>query len=221
MYINKPLPQRRMIEFISQVVHTLYDVEGIIAWGGLLLVCAIIFAETGLFLGFFLPGDSLLITAGIFAATGYLNLWMLLALASLCAIAGNQVNYYIGRKAGKYLYSREDSFFFRKRHLEKARQFYDRHGPKAIVICRFVPIVRTFAPAVAGTVDMKYSTFTAYNIIGGLLWVLSTVLGGYFLGRIIPDIERYVQLIIIVVIALSFVPVLAGYMKRRKSKASG
>lgn len=211
-----------MFELLSDVFRTIYDVEGIIAWGGLLLVCAIIFAETGLFLGFFLPGDSLLVTAGVFAAAGYLNLWWLLLFAMLCAIAGNQLNYYIGHKAGKFLYSRKDSLFFRRRHLEKAQGFYDRHGPKTIVLCRFVPIVRTFAPAIAGAAGMRHTVFTAYNVIGGLLWVLLTVLGGYFLGRVIPDVGRYIHIIIAAVVVVSFVPFLVEYYRaRRKAAKSG
>lgn len=206
-----------MIELIKDLLHTIYDVEGIIAFGGLLLICAIIFIETGLFFGFFLPGDSLLITAGIFAATGHLNLWWLLLFASLCAIAGDQLNYYVGHRAGKLLYSREDSFFFRKKHLEKAQGFYDRHGPKTIVICRFVPIVRTFAPAVAGAASMNYLKFVTYNIAGGIFWVLAAVLSGYFLGTLIPNIEEYIHLIIILVIVLSFVPILIEYYRSRKN----
>ena len=208
-----------MIDGLMGLLHTLYDVQGIIEWGGLLLICAIIFAETGLFLGFFLPGDSLLVTAGIFAATGYFDLWPLLLFATLCALAGNQLNYHIGHKAGKVLYKREDSFFFRKKHLRKAHAFYDKHGPKTIVICRFIPIVRTFAPTVAGIASMSYKKFTFYNIIGGVFWVLLTVLGGYFLGRAIPNVEEYLHLIIGIVIFTSFIPITYGYLKGRKKKA--
>ncbi len=206
-----------MIELIKDFLSTLYDVEGLIAWGGLFLICAIIFIETGLFFGFFLPGDSLLITAGIFAGLGHLNVWFLLLFATLCAIAGDQVNYYVGHKAGKMLYDREGSFFFRKKHLEKAQAFYDKHGPKTIVICRFVPIVRTFAPAIAGAASMNYGKFSTYNVFGGVLWVFSTVLGGYFLGKTFPQIGEYIHLIIIAVIALSFVPILIEYLRGRKA----
>lgn len=207
-----------MIDTLLQFLKTLYDVEGIIAWGGLLLICAIIFTETGLFFGFFLPGDSLLITAGIFAASGHLNLAYLLIFASLCAVAGDQLNYYVGHKTGKMLYARKESFFFRRKHLEKAQAFYGKHGPKTIVIARFVPFVRTFAPAVAGAANMDYGRFVTYNIFGGILWVFSTVLGGYFLGRIVPDIEKYIHIIILGIIVASFVPIAVEYYRNKGQK---
>ncbi len=205
-----------MIDFFLGILHTLYDVESLIKWGGLLLICTIIFVETGLLVGFFLPGDSLLVTAGIFAAAGILDLWLLLLLVPVCAIAGDQLNYYMGRKAGDYLYSRKDSFFFRRNHLQKAHDFYEKHGSKTIVLARFVPIVRTFAPAVAGAAKMSYRAFISFNIIGGLLWVFSTVLLGFSLGSVIPDIDKYLHLIIIVVILLSFVPFAVEYYKHRQ-----
>jgi membrane-associated protein len=208
-----------MIDFFLDVLHKIYDVESLIAWGGLLLICAIVFVETGLLFGFFLPGDSLLVTAGIFAAADVLNLWWLLLLVPICAIAGDQVNYYMGRKAGDYLYQRPDSMFFKKRHLDKTHEFYEKHGPKTIVLARFVPIVRTFAPAVAGAAKMSYRIFVFYNIFGGILWVLLTVLGGYFLGSIIPNVEEYLHLIIVVVILASFAPFVVEYWKARKAKA--
>ncbi len=207
-----------MIDFFINLLHEIYDVKSLIAWGGLLLICAIVFVETGLLFGFFLPGDSLLVTAGILAAADVLSLWQLLLFVPLCAIAGDQLNYYMGRKAGDYLYQRPDSMFFKKAYLLRAHTFYEKYGAKTIVIARFVPIVRTFAPAVAGAAKMNYKTFVSYNIFGGLLWVFSTVLGGYFLGSIIPDIDKYLHLIIVIVIFLSFVPFAVEYYKHKKSK---
>ena len=155
-----------MIELLREAFHYLTDVQGLIQWGGTVLVCVIVFTETGLFVGFFLPGDSLLVTAGIFAAAGHLSLSALLGLVALCAVAGDQVGYFIGRKAGQALYRREDSFFFRKQHLVRAHAFYDKYGAKTIVLARFIPIVRTFAPAVAGAASMNYRRFVSYNVVG-------------------------------------------------------
>lgn len=207
-----------MIEIVGNAINTLYDVEGIIHWGGILIICFIVFAETGLFAGFFLPGDSLLITAGIFAAAGYLKVSYLLIFVTLSAIIGDQVGYYIGHKTGKFLFSRKDSLFFKHEHLEKAKLFYEKHGPKTIVIARFVPIIRTFAPAVAGAAEMKYSKFVSYNIWGGFLWVFATILGGFFLGKMIPNVKEYLYLIIGIVIFLSFLPIIISVIKSRKHK---
>ena len=204
---------------VWELIKAIYNVEAIILWGGLLLIAIIIFVETGLFFGFFLPGDSLLVTAGIFASLGYLNLWWLLLVAALCAIAGDQLNYYIGRKAGKSLFAREDSRFFKRKYLIQAQEFYKKYGPKTIVLARFVPGVRPFAPAVAGAAEMDYHKFVTYNILGGLLWVFGTVFLGYFLAASIPNAKDYLHLIIGVVILISFIPILWEYFKaRRKQK---
>jgi membrane-associated protein len=209
-----------MIEFLKDAFHFIYDVEGLIRWGGTFLICSIVFVETGLFVGFFLPGDSLLVSAGIFAAAGHLNLWWLLLLASLCAIVGDQVGYLIGRKAGHALYRREDSLIFRKRHLERAHEFYEKYGAKTIVIARFVPIIRTFAPAVAGAANMNYRRFVTYNVLGGILWVWSTLLGGFWLGSVVPDINRHIHVVIAVVVFLSILPAIIEALRiRAKRKA--
>ncbi len=183
----------------------LTDVEALIRWGGLTGIVTIVFIETGLFIGFFLPGDSLLVTAGIMAAAGYLDLRWLIPLTILAAIIGDQVNYAIGYRAGVALMSRYERF---RPHLERAHAFYEKHGAKTIVLARFVPIVRTFAPAVAGAARMNYRTFVTYNIVGGIVWVLSTTLTGYFLGRAIPHIDRYLHLVIAIVVFLSILPIL-------------
>lgn len=207
------------MEWLQDAFRFVTDVRGLIQLGGLLAVCVIVFVETGLFVGFFLPGDSLLVTAGIFSATGDLHLGALLVGASICAVAGDQVGYWIGRRAGQALYRRPDSRIFKRKHLEKAHAFYEKYGAKTIVIARFVPIVRTFAPAVAGAADMAYRTFVTYNVVGGLLWVWSTVLLGYFLGRTLPNIDRYIHVIIVVVILLSILPGVIEVLRSRARRA--
>jgi membrane-associated protein len=207
-----------MFDWLRDAFHFLMDVRGLIQAGGLLAICIIVFVETGLFVGFFLPGDSLLVTAGLFAAKGDLNLWLLLILVSLCAVIGDQVGYAIGRTAGKALYSRPDSFFFRRKHLEKAHEFYEKYGAKTIVLARFVPIVRTFAPAVAGAAEMNYHKFVTYNIVGGILWVWSCVLLGYFLGRAIPNLDKYIHYVIAIVIFLSILPGIIEFWKAHRRK---
>ncbi|MBZ5495413.1 MAG: VTT domain-containing protein [Acidobacteriia bacterium] len=207
-----------MLDFIRYAYHLLTDVQGLIQWGGTVLVCIIIFSETGLFVGFFLPGDSLLVTAGIFAAMGHLNLPLLLTTVSLCAIAGDQVGYWIGRRAGATLYRREDSFFFRRKHLQRAHDFYEKYGGKTIVLARFVPIVRTFAPAVAGAANMKYRRFVTYNVVGGVLWVWSMLLAGFFLSSAIPDVDRHIHMVIVIVVFLSVLPAVIEVLRNRGRK---
>jgi len=196
----------------------LTDVEALLRFAGLTGVVVIVFVETGLFIGFFLPGDSLLVTAGIMAAAGYLDLSWLIPLTILAAIVGDQVNYAIGYQAGKALMSRYERF---RPHLERAHAFYEKHGAKTIVLARFVPIVRTFAPAVAGAARMNYRTFVTYNIVGGVVWVLSTTLTGYFLGRAIPHIDRYLHLIIAIVVFLSILPILREWRRERRKARVG
>lgn len=188
------------------LIHKLYNVQNLVQSGGPLLVCSIVFVETGLFVGFFLPGDSLLVTAGVFAGAGQISLAWLLLPASLCAVAGDQLGYFIGRKAGRNLYNREDSRFFKKTHLQRAHEFYEKHGPKAIIIARFVPIIRTFCPPVAGAAQMRYSRYLTFDIIGGVLWVCGLTLAGYTLGRRIPNIQSRLHLVIALVIIVSLLP---------------
>ncbi|MEK7859398.1 MAG: VTT domain-containing protein [Elusimicrobiota bacterium] len=209
-----------MFESVKTALAALHDVQGLIQWGGLTLICAIVFTETGLFFGFFLPGDSLLVTAGVFARTGHLDLFSLVTLVPICAIVGDQVGYIIGRRAGEALYKREDSTFFKKAHLLRTHDFYEKYGAKTIVIARFVPIVRTFAPVVAGIAQMEYRKFVTYNIAGGLLWVWSTVLGGYALASLVPDIDKKIHSVIVVVVILSVLPA-AIEVLRERAKAKG
>jgi membrane-associated protein len=206
-----------MIGSLQHLLHFLFNVKGLIEWGGTLLVCVIVFIETGFFVGFFLPGDSLLVTAGVFAASGQLHISELLLLVPLCAIAGDQIGYWIGRKAGQALYRREDSLVFRKRHLESAHLFYEKYGGKTVILARFVPIFRTFCPPVAGAAQMPYGRYFAYDVVGGLLWGGGMVLGGYLLGRQIPNISDNIHYVIAVVIFLSLLPPVIGFLRSRSS----
>jgi membrane-associated protein len=203
------------MEFIQDAFRTLYNVPELVRLGGLIGLVAIVFAETGLMVGFFLPGDSLLVTAGLFAARGDLDIvWLNLSVMA-AAIIGDATGYWIGRTAGQALYSRPNSLLFRREHLLKTHEFYERHGGKTIIIARFIPIVRTFAPVVAGAAEMTYRDFAIYNITGGVGWVLSMTLTGFFLGRAVPDIERNIHLVVAVVIFLSLLPALVAWLRTR------
>ena len=203
---------------LRDLLHQIYNVQEIVRWGGPVLVCIIVFVETGLFVGFFLPGDSLLVTAGIFASAGQLSLVWLLIPVALCAVAGDQLGYWIGRRLGQELYSRPDSRFFRKKHLENAHAFYERHGTKTIILARFVPIIRTFCPPVAGAARMDYGRFLTFDIVGGIVWVWSMVLLGYFLGRAVPHIEERIHIVIGVVIVVSLIPAGLQAMKAYRGR---
>jgi Uncharacterized membrane-associated protein len=196
------------MDFLWDLFHRIYDVESLVRVGGIVGLTVIVFTETGLLIGFFLPGDSLLVTAGLFAARGDLDVTLLIVSLSVAAIAGDTVGYNIGARAGPKLFSRPDSLLFNRKHLLTTKEFYERHGPFTIVIARFVPIIRTFAPVVAGIGAMEYRRFLAYNVIGGIGWVLTTVLGGYFLGQLVPNIHDHIQKIIVVVIVLSLLPMI-------------
>lgn len=209
-----------MIGSLVHLLHILFNVKGLIEWGGTLLVCTIVFVETGFFVGFFLPGDSLLVTAGVFAASGQLHVSELLLLVPLCAIAGDQIGYWIGRKAGQALYHREDSLVFRKRHLQRAHEFYEKYGGKTVILARFVPIVRTFCPPVAGAAEMSYMRYFAYDVVGGLLWGGGMILVGYFLGRQVPNISENIHYVIAVVIFLSLLPPIIGVLRARSSAST-
>jgi membrane-associated protein len=212
-----------LLESIRQLLHRLYDVQGLIHSAGPYtpyVVSLIVFVETGFFVGFFLPGDSLLVTAGVFAAAGTIELRWLLLPVMLCAIVGDQIGYWIGRTAGKTLYKREDSFFFRRSHLQRAHDFYEKYGGKTVILARFIPIVRTFCPPVAGAARMPYARYLAYDVCGGILWVGSTILGGYFLGRTIPNIGEKIHYVIAVVVLLSILPAIIGLLRARKKGAA-
>lgn len=193
------------------------DPQFLITTAGLLGIFAVVFAESGLFFGFFLPGDSLLFTAGLFASQGYFGITVLVVGAIVAAIAGDSVGYAFGRRVGPAIFSREDSFFFHKKHVERASAFYAKYGVKTIVLARFVPIVRTFAPIVAGIGQMRYRTFIAYNVVGGVLWAGSMTLLGFFVGSLVPNAEKYLHYIIAGIIILSFVPVMLEWLKARRA----
>ncbi len=212
-----------MLESLLHFLRSLFDPEGLrelIRSGGAPLICGIVFIETGFFVGFFLPGDSLLITAGILAAGGFLPLRWLLLPVMLCAIVGDQIGYWIGRSAGVALYKREDSFFFRRSHLQRAHDFYEKYGGRAVILARFVPIVRTFCPPVAGAARMPYGRYVMFDIFGGIFWVGAMILGGYSLGRSVPNIGKYIHYVIAVVVVVSILPAVIGVLKSRKAPPS-
>lgn len=226
-----------IIEFLYQIKEFLNPkvmIDTLLAWLGsyvYLGLIFIIFAETGLAVGFFLPGDSLLVVAGLFAAAGKLNLWLMLFTLILAAIIGDAVGYYSGKKVGQAIFTRPKSRFFNPKHLQKAHKFYEKHGGKTIIIARFVPIVRTFAPIVAGAADMRYRDFVFFNIIGGITWVSSMLLAGYFLGGVVEQIaqswfgvpnfklEEHIDKVVIVVVFLSILPIIIEFLKAKFGKS--
>lgn len=177
---------------------------------------AIIFAESGLLIGFFFPGDSLLFTAGFLASQGAFNITVLAVGCFIAAVTGDSVGYAFGRRVGDKIFTREDSRLFKKRYVTDAQKFYAIHGKKTIILARFVPMVRTFAPILAGVGKMHYSTFLAYNVIGGFLWAIGMTVGGFFLGRLIPNVDRYLLPIVLFIIIVSMSPAALHYFKRKK-----
>lgn len=171
-------------------------------------ITLVVFAESGLFFGFFLPGDSLLFTTGLLASQKVLNIWVLLLLLPIAAILGDSVGYWTGRKLGGWLMKQKDTFFFQKHHLLKAQAFYEKHGGKTLILARFMPAIRTFAPIVAGMANMHYGNFLTYNVVGGILWAVGMTLGGYFLGQLIPDVDKYLLPIIGAIVVISVLPAL-------------
>ena len=204
------------MDSLLDLFHQLTDVQQLVQVGGYVGLTAIIFAETGLLIGFFLPGDSLLVTAGLLSSQPKfgLNMWLLGVLLTVAAIAGNTLGYWIGRYTGPKLFTRDDSLLFRKKHLFQAHAFYEKHGGKTLVIARFMPIVRTFVPVVAGMADMDFRSYTAYNVLGAVLWIWSMLFIGHFLG-FIPGIEHHIEKVIIVVIFLSLLPALISWQRER------
>jgi membrane-associated protein len=213
-----------VLESVLHFLRSLYDPDGLkelIRAGGSPLVCGIVFVETGFFVGFFLPGDSLLVTAGIFAAAGVIPLRGLLLPVMLCAIIGDQIGYWIGRAAGPALYRREDSFFFRRSHLQRAHDFYEKYGGRAVIFARFIPIVRTFCPPVAGAAAMPYLRYLSFDICGGTLWVGAMILGGFSLGRSVPNIGERIHYVIAAVVLVSVLPAIISILRARKAVSPG
>jgi membrane-associated protein len=206
------------MQWLSNFIHQLSDLEGLIRWGGYFVITAIIFAETGLLLGFFLPGDSLLVTAGLLCGTGLLNIWLLGILVTVAAIVGQSLGYAIGKAAGPPLFKREDSRFFKRRYLVQAHEFYEKHGGKTVVIARFMPIFRTFVPVVAGAAAMEFRAYTIFNVVGAALWVWSMLIIGYLLGNI-PGVRQHIDIVIIVVILLSLMPGAIAWLRQRQQAA--
>ena len=209
-----------MLDQILNLVHKIYNIPDLIGWGSYWVLFFIIFAETGLFVGFFLPGDSLLVAAGLFAAAGKLNIWILVSLLSVAAIVGDSTGYWFGEKIGKNLFKKEKSHLFKPKYLLRAKAFYEKHGGKTIIFARFVPVIRTFAPIVAGATNMPYKKFFSFNVIGGILWVGLMTLLGYFIGSLVPDIDKHMGILIISVIVISLIPAIIEYIKEKKKDKS-
>jgi membrane-associated protein len=205
------------------IIDTMLDKFGIFVYFGLFFI---IFAETGLAVGFFLPGDSLLVVAGLFAAAGKLNIFVLLISLFIAGIIGDLVGYLTGRRMGKTIFSRPKSRIFNPSHLIKAQKFYEKYGGKTIILARFVPIVRTFAPIVAGAAEMPYRTFAFFNIFGSFLWIFSMLLAGYFLGGLVESafgikLDEHIDKVVIVVVLLSILPMIFEYWKARRERKAG
>ncbi len=208
------------MDFLQDLVTGGYTLDALIRWGGYLILVAIVFTETGLLIGFFLPGDSLLITAGLVAWAGGLNIWWLNVLLMAAAIAGDSVGYAIGFRTGPRIFTRENSLLWNRRQLIRTREFYERYGGKTIVLARFIPIIRTFAPVVAGVGQMAYRRFLFYNVFGGIGWVASLTWIGYLLGHTVPNISQHVHIIVAVVVVLSVLPIVREVIKARRKRPS-
>ncbi|MCX6755276.1 MAG: DedA family protein [Candidatus Nomurabacteria bacterium] len=193
----------------------LFEVTTLIKTLGLFGIFTVVFAESGLFFGFFMPGDSLLFTAGFLSAAGYFNVAFLFVGAFICAFLGDTVGYWSGKKFGPKLFTRPNSFFFNKKNLDKTAHFYEKYGKKTVTIARFVPIVRTFAPIMAGTANMNYKDFLFYNILGGFFWTGTMILAGYFLGHSIKNIDAYILPITGLIILISVIPIIVGFFHKK------
>jgi membrane-associated protein len=196
-----------------------FDLPQIIKTVGLFGVAAIVFAESGLLVGFFLPGDSLLFTAGFLASQGFFDITLLCIVCFIAAVTGDSVGYAFGKRVGPKLFTKEDSMLFHKDNLAKAQHFYEQHGRKTIILARFLPVVRTFAPIVAGIGNMEYKTFLMFNVIGGFMWAVGVTVAGYFLGRAIPDVDKYLLPIIVVIIFISVAPTAIHLLKEPEQRA--
>jgi membrane-associated protein len=209
-----------LVDLVSGLLTGRYALVDLVRWGGYVVLAAIVFTETGLLIGFFLPGDSLLISAGVAAAAGGLNIWWLNLVLCIAAIAGDSVGYAIGWRLGPRLFTRPQSLLFNPKHIERTRRFYERHGSKTIVIARFVPIIRTFAPVVAGVGQMEYRRFVFYNIAGGIGWVTSMTGAGYALGSAVPNIADRLPYVVFIVILLSLIPIFVELIRERRRRSA-
>jgi membrane-associated protein len=206
------------MQLFTDLFHRLSNLPELVQWAGLFGLAAIIFSETGLLVGVFLPGDSLLVTAGLLSAKGYLNVYALVPLLTLAAICGNSVGYCIGRATGPRIFNRENSLFFNKKHAIRAHEFYEKYGRKTIVLAQFMPVIRTFAPVVAGVGGMKFRTFITFNVMGAVLWIWSMVAIGFFLGSYIPGIDQHIEIVVVIVVFISLLPGIISWYRGRKAK---
>ena len=204
-----------MLDFLLACVHL--DPTMILQTGGYLGIAALIFAESGLFLGIFLPGDSVLFASGLLATNGFFIVGPLIMIVVVAAIAGDSVGYWFGSEVGERLYARKDSRFFKQEYLRRTERFYKKYGGRAVVLARFVPIVRTLAPILAGVSTMKYRVFLAYNMLGGFLWGAGMVLLGFLLGSIIPDSERYILPLSLIIVVVSFLPIFFNLARGKRA----
>lgn len=195
-----------------------FSLPELIRAAGLLGLFGIIFAESGLLIGFFLPGDSLLFTAGFLAAQGFFNIWVLTLICFVGAVLGDSFGYAFGKRIGPRIFFKEESLLFHKNHLERARIFYEKYGGKTIILARFIPVVRTFAPILAGVGQMRYRSFLFYNIFGGIFWAIGLTLFGYWLGSVIPDVDRYIVPLVFLIIFLSFLPPVIHILRNKDER---
>ena len=213
------------MDLLLDLFHRLRDLDALVAWAGYAGLAAIIFTETGLFFGFFLPGDSLLVTAGLLSATPdspvKFDLLALGLLLSAAAIIGDNTNYWVGRLTGPRVFRRDDSLFFKRKYVDQAHAFYEKYGAITVVLCRFMPIIRTFAPLVAGVALMRYRVFLTYSIIGGLAWIWSMLTTGFLLGRYVPGVAQHVEKVIILVVLVSIMPAIIGGIRARRAARGG
>lgn len=206
------------MEQLQHLIANLRDLPALIKWAGYFGLTAIVFAETGLLVGFFLPGDSLLVTAGLLSAKGLFNVYLLGLLVNVAAATGNSVGYIIGRSTGPRIFTRDDSLLFNKKHVIRAQEFYAKHGRKAIVLAQFMPIIRTFSPVVAGVGRMPYRQFLLISVLGTIFWVWSMLFIGYFLGTMIPGLDKHIEILVLVVVFISILPgIISWYRERRKT----
>ena len=206
------------MQLITDLFHRLSNLPELVQWAGLFGLAAIIFSETGLLVGVFLPGDSLLVTAGLLAARGYLNIYTLVPLLTIAAICGNSVGYSIGHATGPRIFNRESSLFFNKKHAIRAHEFYEKYGRKTIVLAQFMPVIRTFAPVVAGVGGMKFRTFITFNVMGAVLWIWSMTAIGFFLGSYIPGIDQHIEIVVIIVVFISLLPGIISWYRGKRAR---
>ena len=206
-----------IIEFFNQLI----DPKQLIYAGGLLLILIVVFVENGVFFGFFLPGDTLLITTGLFCATDQLKVPLSILLVTICisAILGSLFGYFFGKKMGESLFHRKDTLLFKRKYIIAAEVFFLRYGGLALIMGRFLPILRTFAPIFAGIVKFNFKKFLTFNVLGAILWAFSMVLGGYFIGKVFPNAEKNLEYIIITIVIITWIPVIRTYLKERKNLA--